>query len=178
MFIRILMALTIAFLASSLAAEEPEMGPVIDSFGPTVRVDDRDVPLKKGFQYRAVFDLAVYQGKSGSLNRELVSVARYLNMHARNGVPVENMSLAVVFHGSALKNALSNDAYVRRHGSMNPNLDLLMKLHGAGVEFYACGQSMGFNGFAKTDLASPVKVALSAMTMMTQLQSEGYVLIP
>ena len=53
-----------------------------------------------------------------------------------------------------------------------------MKLHEAGVAFYACGQSMGFSGISKSELASPVKVALSAMTMMTVLQSAGYALIP
>ena len=65
-----------------------------------------------------------------------------------------------------------------RYGSDNPNLDLLMKLHEVGVAFYACGQSMGFSGISKSDLAPPVKVALSAMTMMTVLQSAGYALIP
>lgn len=39
-------------------------------------------------------------------------------------------------------------------------------------------RSMGFSGISKSELASPVKVALSAMTMMTVLQSEGYALIP
>ena len=53
-----------------------------------------------------------------------------------------------------------------------------MQLHKAGVAFYACGQSLAFGGIPKSDLASPVKVALSAMTMMTALQSDGYALIP
>ena len=53
-----------------------------------------------------------------------------------------------------------------------------MQLHTAGVAFYACGQSLVFGGIPKSDLASPVKVALSAMTMMAVLQSDGYALIP
>ncbi|MCO4811277.1 MAG: hypothetical protein KC572_06720 [Gammaproteobacteria bacterium] len=48
-----------------------------------------------------------------------MSVARYLNMHARNGVPVEKMNLV-----------------------------------------------------------KGVQIALSAMTMLTTLQSDGYVLLP
>ena len=67
---------------------------------------------------------------------------------------------------------------MERHDGPNPNLDLLMQLHGAGVSFYACGQSLGFRGIAKGELAEPVQVALSAMTALTQLQSEGYALIP
>jgi hypothetical protein len=37
---------------------------------------------------------------------------------------------------------------------------------------------MGFAGITRGDLASPVKVALSSMTMLTVLQSDGYALIP
>jgi intracellular sulfur oxidation DsrE/DsrF family protein len=175
---RISFVLYLLFISIPLSAEEPQKGPVIAAYGPTFLVSDLDVPLVDGFQYRAVFDVAAYRGENTSLNSELVSVARYLNMHARAGVPVENMTLAVVLHGAALKNAFSHEAYMARHDSGNPNLDLIVKLHGAGVAFYACGQSMGFNGIPKIDLTSEVKVALSAMTMMTTLQSEGYALLP
>jgi len=178
MYGRILLVLILVFFIVPLSAADPQKGPVIEAYGPTVLVRDLDVSLNAGFEYRVVFDVADYRGENTSLNADLVSVARYLNMHARNGVPVENMTIAAVLHGAALKNALSHDAYASRYGSENPNLDLLMKLHEAGVAFYACGQSMGFSEILKGDLASPVKVALSAMTMMTVLQSDGYALIP
>jgi len=178
MFGRVLLVLILMFCFIPLSTAEPQKGPVIEAYGPTVLVKDLDVPLQDGFEYRVVFDLADYRGENTSLNAALISVARYLNMHARNGVPVENMTIVAVLHGAALKNALSHAAYATRYGSENPNLDLLMKLHEAGVAFYACGQSMGFSDIPKTDLASPVKVALSAMTMLTVLQSDGYALIP
>jgi len=178
MYDRLLLVLVLVFFIVPLFAAEPQKGLVIESYGPTVLVKGLDVPLNAGFEYRAVFDIADYRGENTSLNADLVSVARYLNMHARNGVPVENMTIAAILHGAALKNALSHQAYASRYGSENPNLDLLMKLHEAGVAFYACGQSMGFSGISKGDLAPPVKVALSAMTMMTVLQAEGYALIP
>jgi intracellular sulfur oxidation DsrE/DsrF family protein len=60
----------------------------------------------------------------------------------------------------------------------NPNLELVEKLHAAGVRFYVCGQSLAFGKIARSELASPVEVALSAMTMLTVLQSEGYALLP
>jgi intracellular sulfur oxidation DsrE/DsrF family protein len=71
---------------------------------------------------------------------------------------------------------LNDVSYQERFQMKNPNLDLLEKLAAAGVEFYACGQSMGGRGFAKAELASPVKMALSAMTMVHQLQDQGYTL--
>jgi intracellular sulfur oxidation DsrE/DsrF family protein len=88
------------------------------------------------------------------------------------------MDLAIVVHGAAVKNLLSDDAYEARYGHKNPNLELLIKLHEAGVRIFVCGQSMAFGGIAKSELAEPVKVALSAMTMLTVLQSEGYALLP
>jgi len=159
-------------------AEEPALGPAIEGYGPTYLVENRDVALEAGFVYKAVFDVAAYRGEVTSLNAELVSVARFLNMHARNGTPPGDMDLAVVIHGAALRNLLTHDAYRTRHDVDNPNLELLMKLHNAGVRIMACGQSMAFGGIERVELASPVEVGLSAMTLLTVLQSEGYALLP
>lgn len=169
MFLRpAVLAIAVMLLAPALAGE-PSLGPVIEGYGPTYPINDRDVPLRDDFVYRAVFDVAE-DPTPGSVNRNLVSVARYLNMHARNGVPVENMDLAVVIHGPAVKNLLVDDD--------NPNLELISLLQDAGVEFYACGQSLAFGGFARNKLTGGVQVGLSAMTMLTILQSDGYALLP
>lgn len=159
-------------------ADEPSFGPIIEGYGPTYPISDRDVPLPGNFTYKAVFDLAKYPGETSSLNPYLVSVARFLNMHARNGVPAANMDLAVVVHGAAVKNLLNDKAYETRYQGKNPNLELLGKLHDAGVRIYVCGQSMTFGGIDRGELAEPAQVALSAMTMLTVLQSEGYALLP
>jgi intracellular sulfur oxidation DsrE/DsrF family protein len=169
------MPLRSAFLAIVLMiavpalADEPSMGPVIEGYGPTYPIDDRDVPLREGFVYKVVFDIA-QDPTAGTVNRNLVSVARFLNMHARNGVPVENMNLAVVVHGPAVRNLLDKDD--------NPNLELIALLQESGVDFYVCGQSMTFGGIKKNELTGGVKIALSAMTMLTILQSESYALLP
>ncbi len=169
----------VAFACTTHAlADEPSFGPIIEGYGPTYPINDRDVALPEGFTYKAVFDLARYPGETSSLNPYLVSVARFLNMHARNGVPIENMDLAVVVHGPAVKNLMNNDAYEARHKVDNPNLELLTRLHAVGVRIYVCGQSMTFGNVDKSELAEPAQVALSAMTMLTVLQSDGYSLLP
>jgi intracellular sulfur oxidation DsrE/DsrF family protein len=175
---RFFLAVFAGILAAPLQADEPSLGPVIEGYGPTYPINDRDVPLDDDFIYRAVFDIARYGDDPAKLNPRLVSVARYLNMHARNGVPVGNMQLAVVVHGAAVRNILGHAAYRSRFQADNPNLELVEKLHAAGVRFYVCGQSLAFGKVAKSELASPVEVALSAMTMLTVLQSEGYALLP
>jgi intracellular sulfur oxidation DsrE/DsrF family protein len=178
MFVKTVLFLFLAISSSLLLAAEPSMGPIIEDYGPTFPIDDRDVPLNKDYTFRVVFDAGAYPGETDALNSELVSVARYLNMHGRNGVAPENMDIAVVLHGNALKGALTDTAYESRHDTKNPNRDLLHQLDAAGVKFYACGQSMNFRGYEKKELLSPVKVGLSAMTMLTVLQSDGYALLP
>ena len=163
-----IIAIAVMLLAPALA-DEPSLGPVVEGYGPTDPIDDRDVPLREGFVYKAVFDIAEDPAPE-SVNRNLVSVARYLNMHARNGVSVEDMDLAIVVHGAAVRNLVVNDD--------NPNLELISLLRKAGVDIYVCGQSMAFGGIAKDELASGVQIALSAMTMLTILQSDGYALLP
>ena len=153
-----------------LLAEETSFGPAIEGYGPTYPIDDRDVQLEDGFVYRTVFDIARYSDDKSALNNRLVSVARYLNMHARNGVPVEKMDLAIVVHGPAVRNMLAKED--------NPNLELIAKLQEAGVSFFICGQSMTFAGAKKSELARGVQVGLSAMTMLTILQADDYALIP
>jgi len=175
---RILLAVCLMLIAVPLLAEEPSMGPAIEGYGPTYPIEFRDVPLEEDAVYRILFDLSAHPGEVTSLNSNLVSVARYLNMHARNGVALENMDIAVVVHGGAIKNALSHEAYQARYQTDNPNLDLFEKLNAAGVAIYICGQSMRFQAVEKSELAGPAKVALSAMTMLTVLQNDGYALLP
>lgn len=157
-------------------AAGPSFGPAIEGYGPTYPIDDRDVALREDFVYNAVFDAAVNPDET-KLNTGLVSVARYLNMHARNGVPLDNMNIAVVAHGPALKTLLTDDAYLARYGIVNPNSELVQKLHAAGISFYVCGQSLMFGGFEKEELVGPAKLALSAMTLLTELQTDSYALL-
>ena len=164
-------------LSASAVADGPSMGPVIKDYGPTYAIEWRDLALPKDHRYKLVFDVSVDR-EAGQVNRHLVSVARYLNMHARNGVPVEQMDLAVVVHGRAVRNMLHNEAHRQGHAMDNPNIDLVQALRDAGVRFYICGQSMAFTGLAKDDLIDGVEVALSAMTMLTLLQADGFALLP
>ena len=111
------------------------------------------------------------------MNARFETLARYLNMHARAGVPRENMKLALVVHGGASWEVVGNEAYRARFGTDNPNLPLLEALDAFGVELLICGQSQSSRGIRKEDLAAPVGQALSAMTALVELQARGYQLI-
>ena len=168
----------VALFAVPVLADEPMLGPAIEDYGPTYPIDDRDVPLADGAMYKAVFDVASYSEDVSKLSRRLESVARFINMHVRNGTPLDSMKIAVVLHGRAVKTVMTHAAYRERFEMDNPNLELVKRLHAAGVQFYMCGQSIAFTGVDKEELAEPVNVALSAMTMLTVLQNDGYALLP
>ena len=178
MFSRAFFALSLLAFSATLSAAEPSTGPVIDGYGAAFVVENADVPLDPNHVYRVAFEITEYDSDLGVVNRNLERVARYLNLHAKNGVPPENIEAAVVMHGAALVNALSDEAYRKRFGQSNPNRDLAEKLAAAGVRFYVCGQSMGMRGFEKSELADSFKLATSALTMVHQLQFEGYTLQP
>lgn len=165
-------------MSLSVFSKEAIKGPVFTDYGPVFKAEDRDRPLKKDFTYKVVFDVTKTGNELDQLSRRLESVARFINMHALNGVKLENMDIAVVLHGAATKDGVNHQAYQKKHKSDNPNLDLIEQLHSKGVKFYVCAQSAYFYGFEKKDYVPQVKIALSAMTTLAELQSEGYALLP
>jgi len=165
-------------LAGSVGAAESQAGPVIKSFGPVYGVPEGSWNLDKDTHYKVSMDVSATGDFSSDLNRRIESAARFLNLHARNGIDPKNIEFAIVVHGSAGKDLLKDAAYEERFDEPNPNTAMLNALHDAGVKIYLCGQTAAHRGFAAEDLNPAVSIALSAMTAHVRLQSEGYTLIP
>lgn len=104
-------------------------------------------------------------------------MARFLNMHARNGVPREYVRVAGVVHGTAVWAVLSDENHRARHGVDNPNRAMIEEIIAAGGQVVLCGQSAAARQIEREDLIPGVQVALSAMTALTVLQQDGYELI-
>jgi len=170
--------ISILSIGSTTKADKPQKMPIFSQYGPVFAVTDRDIELPKDFIYKAVFDVTTTSSSAKNHSRRLESVARFINMHVLNGVPIENIQLAVVIHGKAAKDTLTDKAYQKYHQHDNPNIELIEQLHKQGVEFFICGQSAAFLGYSKEQLVKPVKLALSAMTQLVILQKEGYALLP
>ena len=166
------------FLGGHLHAAEALTGPVIEAYGPVYEVVGGAWNLEQGKHYKVSMDVSATEDLSGSLNRRLESAARFLNMHARNGIDPANIELAVVVHGAASRDLLTDEAYQTRFNQPNPNTAMLSALHGAGVKIYLCGQTAVHRGLSAEDLNPAVSMALSAMTAHVRLQSEGFTLIP
>jgi intracellular sulfur oxidation DsrE/DsrF family protein len=142
-------------------------GPVIEGYGPVADIDVTQ-PVPKDVVLRHSFDVAE-QADDGSLNRTLVSAARFINMHARAGVDADRIKVAVVVHGTAVHDVSSETS-----GSAG----LVAALLDHGVRIIVCGQSAAYYDVSKDDLLTGVEMALSAMTAHALLQQQGYTLNP
>lgn len=184
MKIKTLYLITTACLMSSVSAlagpEAFTSGQTIPEFGKIAEVKV-DQPIYKHYKFKVAFDVNK-QADAGELNRNLVSAARFINMHTAAGVKEKNIKLAIVIHGGATKD-MTKEAYYSssQEGDdikTNANAALIKTLIDHGVEFYVCGQSAAFYDVGNTDLLPDVKMALSAMTAHALLQQKGYTLNP
>jgi len=179
---------TLCFVSSMPALAGPDAftsGQTIPEFGKIVEVKV-DQPVYKHHKFKVAFDVSK-QADAGELNRNLVSAARFINMHTAAGVKVKNIKLAVVIHGGATKDVTREDYYSASQGGTsqdkddkktNANAALIKTLVEHGVEVYVCGQSAAFYDVGNEDLLPDVKMALSAMTAHALLQQKGYTLNP
>jgi len=175
---RTILILAIMTTSLELTHAGPSTGPAIANYGPVFDIPAAQFKLQPARPWKVVFDLASSPEDRSAINRRIESIARFINMHARSGIPLDQMQIVAVMHGGASKDALSDSAYIKRYGQKNPNTELIMVLKEAGVTFWLCGQSAGFGNIATEELAGPVGLALSAMTVIAQLQTEGYSLLP
>jgi intracellular sulfur oxidation DsrE/DsrF family protein len=118
-------------------------------------------------------------GDSVKVNEQLTTMARYFNLHARNGVAEDHVRGAAVLHGNGWPAILNDSAFAARFGGKpNPSRKLVEELLQHGAQLILCGQTAGNRGIRRDELLPGVKVAISAMSATEFLQSEGYSLIP
>ncbi|HHL43338.1 MAG TPA: hypothetical protein ENJ42_06970 [Hellea balneolensis] len=170
------------FAAPALAGPDAfKPGKTIPEFGKIAAVQV-DQPLYRHQKFKVVFDVSK-QAELGELNRNLNSVARFINMHTEAGIKKKNIKLAVVLHGGAAKD-VTRASYYRAHAGTdktdkdNANAALVKALIANNVEFYVCGQTAAYYDIRNEDLLPGVKMALSAMTAHALLQQKGYTLNP
>ena len=170
-----LVGFLIAF--QTLYSQEKEAGPVIADYGKVWKIETPDLVVDKNKHYKAVFDIMSSPESHEQINPAIETIARYLNMHAQSGIPVGQLSAVAVIHNKASKDIMTHKAYRERYGTRNPNHELLRQLQDAGVDIVFCGQSSYSRKIPKESIIPGVNIALSAMTMLIELQDDGYRLI-
>lgn len=166
-------------LAAVVAAAFAEAGPdafspgkLIPSYGPIAAVPDA-APLPPDSTFKLAIDV-VEGGQTGEINGKFETAASFLNLMHANGIAPEQVEIALVVHGPAHRDILSDDAY----GGDNPNAELLAALQKHRVTVYYCGQSAVYRDVTKDDLLPGVEVTLSATTTHVQLQQRGFAIRP
>lgn len=178
LFVTLVLGVSAGEWTPAVSAQRPtparQSGPVIDKYGATFAVPEGSVMPPRDGEYKVKFDVASSASDPTTVNPGIESLARFLNMQVRAGVPLEQMKLALVVHGSAGRDLLGHAGYRQRHGVDNPNLPLLEALDRAGVRIILCGQTAAGRGLGWDEIAPVAKVALSAMTAHALLAREGY----
>lgn len=160
-------------LSFSIQARQPTR--LIENYGEFKQV--KNTQFKTPRKLKVVFDVYTSNDDTDEVNKGINTVARFLNMHHDAGVKLKNIKAALVLHGGAGKDILTHKAYDKRFITENPNLDLLQKLHQAGVQIIVCGQTVEFKGYQRNEIVNFIDVSLSAITALVSLQSQNYQLI-
>ncbi len=170
----ILLSFSLFTLFTINAQNERVEGKIIKNFGETFAVNNTDIKTDTTANFKVIFDVSQSSNDKSVINKYIVTAARFLNMHANEGMNKEQLKVAMTIHGGAWQDVLNNEAYKEKFGVDNPNLKLINELSEAGAEIIICGQTAAYRGITKANANPNVKFALSAMTALLQYQDNGY----
>lgn len=152
-------------------------GKIIKNYGETFAVNNTDIKTDTSAEFKVIFDVSQSSKDKDVINKYIVTAARFLNMHANEGMDEQQLKVAMTIHGGAWQDVLNNKAYKEKFGVDNPNFKLINELTEAGAEIIICGQTAAYRGINKENANPNVKFALSAMTALLQYQNNGYTFI-
>ncbi len=128
--------------------------------------------------YKLLFELAGKNPDSlaKDINSSLDEVARILNLHVASGIPPKNIIPVIVIHGPGIEAVMNNESYKKKHSMDNPNIKIIHDMENVGTKFIVCGQAMAFFDAVREDLLPGIKISLTAQTVLSNYQSQGFVL--
>lgn len=175
-------ALVIAALAGCQVTPEVKRPPfvAVAGFGTAAEVPGAALRPDARSRLGAVFPATRAAPAPDKVAPALDKAARYLNLLAAQGLRTRPGDVVVVVSGPATLAVLDDTAYRIRAKTAgpNPNLPLIRALRDAGAVVSVCGQALHGQGIAVNEVASGVRVDLSAMTTLAHLQAQGFSVIP
>lgn len=171
-----LLLLFVSFLLSlALSAQrQSKVFPVIKDYGGVYEVPYAiDKPDPK-IDYKIVVESEGAIEHPDSLYRPFENIARMYNLHVYGGVPRNHIHLDVVIFYKAIFVILDNDSYKKKFGVDNPNLKVIEEMKQAGINLYACGQSVTGFGIDPKTINPNFQVVLSRATTVSTRQMKGY----
>jgi intracellular sulfur oxidation DsrE/DsrF family protein len=172
----LLIATLMTCFFTPLNAQEAERikGPVIQDYGATFAVESPDWIQGMETELKVIYDVGESSDDRKKHNQNLEFAARFLNLHVRSGMSIDNLKAAMTIHAKASHDVLSDEAYRARFGVDNPNTQLINELTAAGVDLVLCGQAATKRNIKRAELHPNIKVAPSATTAIIQYQNMGY----
>ena len=126
--------------------------------------------------YKVVFDIGKAAPKIDEVNPGLISIARYFNTLAKNGVPTDHRKIVVVLHQGGTEMILNNAAFkARNDGHDNPNIATIRSMKKAGIVFRVCGQAVLGMQIQPETILPEIELDLWALTTITNLELRGYI---
>jgi len=126
--------------------------------------------------YKVVFSINRDPENPDDVNPMFNAMATYLNTLGKYGVPPEHRNIVAVIHHrtEGFDIVMTNEAYKKRHGRDNPNIEIIHKLKQAGVDIRLCGQGLVGREIDAKDVNPDIQIDLWAMTTMINLMLNGY----
>lgn len=165
------------FFLISFGSQAQKKYPFIKSGGSMFEVPEAEPIADKKMKYKVLYEISKGADKPDTVNATLDKLARLVNLHLSAGIPKENLDVVAIVHFLGTPLILSDEAYKKKYGVNNPNTPLINELTANGVKIYICGQSLYMRKMEKEPRNPNIKVTLSAMLLMTTLQSKGYVMV-
>lgn len=169
-------ALLVVFVAA--AGAQSQTGPIIQKGGGHFPVPGATFTVPTGTTYKMAWDIEVGSARPADANAAYDVPARFVNQAAVIGMARNAIDVAVVIHGSAGEEMLTNEEYRARKGVDNPNIALLEEMSKAGVKIIICGQTVGSRKMPRDKILPFVLVAPSAAWAHAVLQQQGFNMNP
>jgi intracellular sulfur oxidation DsrE/DsrF family protein len=148
--------------------------PVIKNYGGVFDVPNAIDKPDSTLQYNIIAEAGSKIEHPDSVFQPFETISRMYNLHIYGGVKPKNLHIEIVFYFESIFVVLNNEAYKKKYGVNNPNLDVIEQLKKAGVKLYACGQSATGFGIDRSTINPNFDVVFSRLTTVTTRQIKGY----
>jgi intracellular sulfur oxidation DsrE/DsrF family protein len=163
---------------SAQAIAKPRIHPIA-GYGKIAPLTGYEGRADPAVRYRVIFNVTKAAPSPDMANPALDKVARLLNLLARDRIYPAKGDVVVVIHGAATPIVANSGLYAAKTNvAINPNLTLIRELREAGVTIAVCSQALHGQQIKPGDVATGVRIDLSAMTTLVALQARGWAILP
>lgn len=138
-------------------------------FGRIFAVERGAEPIDPALRYRMVLAVTKPAPEGGAPHHDLVRLARMMTLLEQAELNVEAGDIVAIVSGPATPVVLGGDT---------ANRPLIDELTARGATIAVCGQALHHQGIDYADVAPCVRIDVSALTTLANLQLRGWALIP